>query len=80
MVTVDGMVPPRWKWTRSTNTKDSKKAGKVKYDPKSRHIINTPQGYQKVKVNLVFACKHDGFHKAWLVAAGNLTPDPIDSI
>ena len=56
------------------------KAGKVKYDPKSRHFINTPQGYQKVKVHLVFARKHDGFHKAWLVAVGNLTPDPIDSI
>ena len=26
-----------------------------------------------------FACKHDGYHKAWLVAAGKLTPDPIDS-
>ena len=27
-----------------------------------------------------FACKHDGHHKARLVAGGHLTPDPIDSI
>ena len=51
--------------------------GKTKYNPKSKWITNAPQGYQKIKV---FACQHDGHHKAWLVAAGNLTPDPIDSI
>ena len=54
--------------------------GKAKYDPKSKHIINAPQGYQRIKVHLVFACKHDGCHKARLVPSGNLTPDPIDSI
>ena len=41
---------------------------------------HAPQGYQKINVCLGFACKHDGCHKVWLVAAGNLTPDPIDSI
>ena len=54
--------------------------GKAKYDPKSKQIPNAPQGCQKIKVHLVFACKHNGCHKAQLVAAGNLTPDPIDSI
>ena len=54
--------------------------GRAKYDPKSKRITNTPQGYQRIKVHLVFACKHDGHHKARLVAAGHLTPDPIDSI
>ena len=29
---------------------------------------------------LVFAYKHDGCDKAWLVAAGNLIPHPLDSI
>ena len=33
-----------------------------------------------MKVQLIFACKHDGCHKACLVAGGHLTPDPIDSI
>ena len=54
--------------------------GKAKYDPKSNRITNVPQGYQKIKVHLVFACKHDGCPKARLVAGGHLTPDPIDSI
>ena len=31
-------------------------------------------------MHLVFACKHDGCHKARLVAGGHLTPDPVDSI
>ena len=54
--------------------------GRAKYDPKSKRITNAPHGYQKIKAHLVFACKHDGCHKAKLVAGGHLTPDPIDSI
>ena len=54
--------------------------GRAKYDPKSKRVINAPQGYQKIKVHLVFVCKHDGCHKARLVAGGHITPDPIDSI
>ena len=51
---------------------------RAKYDPKSIKITNAPQGYQKIKVHLVFACKHYGHHKARLEAGGHLTPDPID--
>ena len=54
--------------------------GRAKYDPKSKRVINAPKGYQKIKVYLVFASKHDGHHKARLVAGGHLTPDPIDGI
>ena len=54
--------------------------GEAKYDPKTKRIINGPPGYQKIRVHLVFATKHDGRHKARLVAAGNLTPDPVESI
>ena len=54
--------------------------GIAKYDPKSKRITNAPQGYQKIKINLVFPCKQDGHHKARLVAGGHLTPDLIDSI
>ena len=57
-----------------------KEHGKAKYDPKSKQITNTPQGYHKIKVHLFFTCKHNGCHKTQLVAAGNLTPYPIDSI
>ena len=54
--------------------------GKAKYDPKSKQITNAPQGCQKIKVHLVFACKYDGCNQTQLVAVGNLNPDPIDSI
>ena len=54
--------------------------GRAKYDPKSKRITNAPQGYHKIKVHLVFACKQDKHHKARLVAGGHLTPDAIDSI
>ena len=35
---------------------------------------------RKFRVHLIFAVKHDGRHKARLVAGGHLTPDPIESI
>ena len=62
------------------NVKSSLTMVEPKYDPKSNRITNAPQGYQKIKVHLVFACKHDGHYKARLVAGGHLSPDPIDSI
>ena len=54
--------------------------GKAQYDPKSRKVSNAPNGYQKIRVHLIFSVKHDGRHKARLVAGGHLTPDPIESI
>ena len=54
--------------------------GKALIDPKSRRVSNAPNGYQKIKVHLIFAVKHDGRHKDRLVAGGHLTPDPIESI
>ena len=40
----------------------------------------TPKGYQKIRVHLVYAVKHDGRHKARLVADGHLTEVPVDSV
>ena len=54
--------------------------GKAQYDPMSRKVSNAPNGYQKIRVHLIFAVKHDGRHTARLVAGGHLTPDPIESI
>ena len=54
--------------------------GKAKIDPKLRKVSNAPDGYQKIRVHLILAVKHDGRHKARLVAGGHLTPDPIESI
>ncbi|KAL7575360.1 hypothetical protein ACA910_001874 [Epithemia clementina (nom. ined.)] len=36
-------------------------------------ITNAPEGYKKIRVHLVFAVKHDGRHKARLVADFHLT-------
>jgi hypothetical protein len=39
-----------------------------------------PIGFRKIKVHLVFDVKHDGRHKAHLVAAGHLTETPLESV
>ena len=39
-----------------------------------------PKGYKQITVHLVFNVKHDGRHKARLVAGGHLTDDPIESV
>ena len=39
-----------------------------------------PTGHQLIKMHLVFAVKHDGRHKARLVAGGHLTATPVESV
>ena len=36
--------------------------------------------YKKIRVHMVYAVKHDGRHKARLVAGGHLTETPVDSV
>ena len=50
------------------------------YGSKSKRVTNAPQGYQKFKLHLGFACKQDGHHRTQVVAGHCLTLDPIDSI
>ena len=38
------------------------------------------EDYTKIRVHLVFDVKHDGRHKARLVAGGHLTPVPLESV
>jgi hypothetical protein len=42
--------------------------------------IGIPSGFKKIRVHLVFAVKHDGRHKARLVADGHLTDVPLNSV
>ena len=42
--------------------------------------MNSPKGYHRIKVHLVFAVKFDGRHLARLVADGHLTPEPAENI
>ena len=39
-----------------------------------------PEGYKKIRVHMVYDIKHDGRHKARLVADGQLTEVPLDSV
>jgi len=41
---------------------------------------NPGPDYKKIRVHVVYAVKHDGRHKARLVAGGHLTETPIDSV
>ena len=45
---------------------------------KHKKVMNSPKGYHRIKVNLVFAVKFDGRHKAGLVADRHLTPEPVE--
>ena len=47
---------------------------------KHRKVMNSPKGYHRIKVHLVFAVKFDGRHNARLVADGHLTSEPIENI
>ena len=40
----------------------------------------SPAGFKRIRVHLVFDVKHDGRHKARLVANGNLTQVPLESV
>ena len=44
--------------------------------------MNTPvpDGYKKIKVHLIYNVKHDGRHRARLVADGHLTELPTESV
>ena len=52
---------------------------KTNFD-RHREVINSPPGYQKIRVHLIFAFKYNRRHKARLVSNGHQTPDPVESI
>jgi Reverse transcriptase (RNA-dependent DNA polymerase) len=42
--------------------------------------VKAPVGFKKIRVHLIFDVKHDGRHKARLVADGHLTDAPLESV
>ena len=52
--------------------------GKAIY--KGKEVMNSPQGYKKIRVHLVFDVKHDRRRKARLVADGHLTQVPVETV
>jgi Reverse transcriptase (RNA-dependent DNA polymerase) len=48
---------------------------------KGHHTTSkAPHGYKKIRVHFIFDVKHDGRHKARLVADGHLTEVPLESV
>jgi Reverse transcriptase (RNA-dependent DNA polymerase) len=52
----------------------------VFHDHGHHEKASPPVGYKKIRIHLVFDVKHDGRHKARLVADGHLTDIPIESV
>ena len=42
--------------------------------------MQVPEGHTKIPVHFVHNVKHNGRHKACLVAGGHCTPTPVDSV
>ena len=53
---------------------------RAKWDSNHNQILNAPPNHQKIRVNLIFAVKHNRRHKARLAADGSLTPEPVENI
>jgi hypothetical protein len=45
-----------------------------------KDTASPPTGYKKIHTYLIYDCKHDGRHKAWMVANGHLTDIPLESV
>jgi hypothetical protein len=45
-----------------------------------KHSVRPPEGYKRIRTHLVFDVKHDGRHKARMVADGHLTDIPLESV
>jgi hypothetical protein len=43
-------------------------------------MVTPPTGFKRIRVHIVYDVKHNGRHKARLVADGNLTDIPLDSV
>ena len=50
------------------------------YETFKDHGTKRPEGYKLIRVHFVFDVKHDGRHKARLVAGGHMTAPPRDSV
>ena len=67
------------KWTDATNLELKQIDDYKTFEDKGKGG-NPGKDYKKINVHFVYAVKHDGRHKARLVAGGHLTDTPIDSV
>jgi hypothetical protein len=69
----------RWKDAVATERKQIQEYD-VFHDHGHHQTASPPARYKKIRIHLVFDVKHDGRHKARLVADGHLTDIPIESV
>jgi hypothetical protein len=68
-------------WREATNLEMSQLAEYDTFrDLGHKDTAPPPTGYKKIRTHLVYDCKHDGRHKAWMVADGHLTDIPLESV
>ena len=69
------------KWAKATKLEmDQNCEYKVFIDKGKFKVSKIPRGFSPLRTHLVYNVKHDGRHKARLVANGHLTDVPIDSV
>jgi hypothetical protein len=66
------------KWADATSLEMGQLFEYQTFLDRGKNVI--PPGHKKIRVHLVFDVKHDGRHKARLVADGHLTDVPVDSV
>jgi Reverse transcriptase (RNA-dependent DNA polymerase) len=68
-------------WVYATVLKLNQIDDYITFIDKGHHTkVSPPSGYKKIRVHLVYDVKHNGGHKARLVADGPLTDIPLDSV
>jgi hypothetical protein len=68
-------------WREATNLEMSQLAEYDTFrDLGHKDTAPPPTGYKKICTHLVYDCKHDGRHKAQMVANGHLTDIPLESV
>ena len=66
------------KWQDCTELEMNMMGDYTVFGNKGREWTPEP-GYKRINVHIIYAVKHDGRHKARLVAGGHLTGVPVDS-
>jgi hypothetical protein len=68
-------------WQEATNLEMSQLAEYATFrDLGHKDTAPPPTGYKKIHTHLVYDCKHDGRHKAQMVADGHLTDIPLERV
>jgi hypothetical protein len=68
-------------WREATDLEMLQLAGYNTFrDLGHKDTVPPPTGYKKIHTHLVYDCKHDGRHKAWMVADGHLTDILLESV